>query len=109
MFAKKLFYASAALFLLAAAFHLGAANVTAQTRSTGTSIGRYAVAAGPDHMILLDTATGEARALEKWDVPQKDFPKVGGGAVLYWNGISQDFTQAVEQVRRGEQSIDKNK
>ena len=29
MFAKKLFYASAALFLLAAAFHLGASSATA--------------------------------------------------------------------------------
>jgi len=34
MFVRKLFYASAALFLLAAAYHLGATNASAQKAST---------------------------------------------------------------------------
>jgi hypothetical protein len=109
MFAKRFFYVSAAILCLALAYHLGAVNVTAQTRSTGTLIGRYTVAAGSEQVILLDTATGEARALSKWVVPEKDFPKVGGGTVLYWNRISQDFTQAVEEVRGGEQATGKGK
>lgn len=74
MFAKKLFYASAALFLLAAAYHLGATSAAAQ--APGNPVGRFQLFHGSYEEINLqkntstthqaimriDTATGAAEA-----------------------------------------------
>ena len=105
--AKRFFYVCAGLLCLALAYHLGAANVTAQTRESGLKVGRYAVAAGSEQVILLDTTTGATSRLETWIVPEKDFPKMQGGRVTYWSNVSPDFQHAVDAVRRGEASLGK--
>lgn len=105
--ARKFFFVCAGLLCLAFAYHLGAVNVTAQPRESGLKVGRYAVAAGPGQVILLDTTTGTSSTLETWVIPEKDFPKMQGGKVVYWNNVAPDSQHAVDGVRRGEASLDK--
>ncbi|HET9328451.1 MAG TPA: hypothetical protein VFQ05_16915 [Candidatus Eisenbacteria bacterium] len=61
MFAKKFFYASAALFLLAAAYHLGASTAKAapQTNSAIVAMCPEYSGGGPTGWTLALTATGD--------------------------------------------------
>ncbi len=73
MFAKKMFYVSASLFMLALAYHLGASTATAQAPSNSV------VAIGPDNGVY--TANG-------------DIYYGGGGAGGHWARTGNVFTNA---------------
>jgi hypothetical protein len=76
MFPKKLFYASASLFLLAAAYHLGASTATAQAPSNPVVAGYRSV-----NVDVVVTANGDVYATSDgiWRLVQNVF--IGGPPV----------------------------